>query len=318
MFYSITTTWKWRVMVMKSKEHINQILKYIEEHLDEELSCTILAKEAGYSEYYFIRNFKMYMGVTVMEYIGKRRLVKASEDILEGNKILDVALKYGWQSHSGFTKAFQREFGFSPSLLRTMSVSIKDLGGMAMNHVFLESTKIGTAKEELFEILKCKMQENGIIYDDSLLALAYENACNVYSGVKRYSGEEYVTHGLNISILLVELGADINTILAGMFCDIKEKGILPFENLENKLPKDILHIIKQVQIATNELDDNSDEVIQIKMAERLHNMRTIEFMDKRKIPEKVQETIEVFMPFARKLGNKKLVDELTDLCMKYR
>jgi len=123
---------------MKSREHIKHILKYIEEHLEEELSCSILAKEAGYSEYYFIRSFKSYVGITVMEYIGKRRLVKASEDILEGTKILDVALKYGWQSHSGFTKAFQREFGFSPSLLRTMNVSIKSLGGTTMNHVFLE------------------------------------------------------------------------------------------------------------------------------------------------------------------------------------
>ena len=107
-------------------------------------------------------------------------------------------------------------------------------------------------------------------------------------------------------------------LTSGMFCDIKSKGVLPFENLEKKLPKDIFNIISQVQATTNELDTKNDEVIQIKMAERLHNMRTIEFMDKRKIPEKVQETIEVFMPFARKLGNKKLVDELTDLCMKYR
>ena len=75
MFYSITTTWKWKVMVM------NQIIKYIELHLEDDLTIKQLADVAGYSEYYFIRVFKSYTNQTVMEYICRRRLIKSCDDI---------------------------------------------------------------------------------------------------------------------------------------------------------------------------------------------------------------------------------------------
>ncbi len=109
---------------MKLNENINLVLKYIEVHLEEALTTAQISRIAGYSEYHFIRTFKENMNVTVTEYIIKRRLIKASEDILSGDKIIDVALKYGWQSHSGFTKAFVKEFDFAPSLLKAMKISM--------------------------------------------------------------------------------------------------------------------------------------------------------------------------------------------------
>lgn len=103
---------------------MERILKYIETHICEPLTNKQLAKIAGYSEYHFIRLFKEYTNMTCMHYIWKRRLIKASEDIANGFRIIDVAFQYGWQSHSAFTKSFKREFGFSPSLLRTMRMEI--------------------------------------------------------------------------------------------------------------------------------------------------------------------------------------------------
>lgn len=104
------------------KGNLNAVLQYIDENLCETISLNELANIAGYSEYYFTRLFKANMNVTVMEYACRRRLIKALEDILAGKKIIDTAMKYGWQSHSGFTKTFNREFGFSPSLLRAMTI----------------------------------------------------------------------------------------------------------------------------------------------------------------------------------------------------
>ena len=149
-------------MVMK------QILTYIEEHLEDKITTKELADFAGYSEYHFIRLFKKYTNMTVTEYVIKRKLIKASEEIIERNKIIDVAFKYGWQSHSSFTKAFNREFGFKPSLLRAVTLEINNLDGAkeasewrnSMNHVFLESTNVGKSKEELFDILIEKLNEN--------------------------------------------------------------------------------------------------------------------------------------------------------------
>lgn len=304
-------------MVMNSIQKVYPILKYIDEHLEEALTTEMIARFAGYSEYHFMRVFKECMNTTIMEYVCKRRLIKASEEIFLGEKIIDVAMKYGWQSHSGFTKAFKKEFGFYPSLLRAMKVTVENLGGSDMSHVFLESTKVGTTKEELFAILQKKLEINGVNVEQNKLNNAYRCACNAYRNVERYSGEEYVTHLINVSIVLAELGATADVILAGLFCDVAKKGIVTLGELSADLPKEIYDVIVKVQDTGDELVLASDEVVLIKLAERLHNMRTIEYIDESKKHQKAKETIELFMPLAKRLGNKKLIDELNDLSMKY-
>ena len=288
---------------------MNHVLKYIEEHLEESLNIKRLAEIAGYSEYHFIRMFKRYTNETVMEYVCRRRLIRACEDILLGMRIIDVAIKYGWQSHSAFSKSFNREFGFPPSLLKTMKLEIDCIGGSYMNHIFLQTTKIGMSKEELLELLEETMDKNSIAFAPKKLSEVFKVACNAYKDKKRYSGEEYVTHRINVSILLAELGAEQDIILAGMFCDVSTKG--NDANLENELPYDIWNIVKRID------NQESNEVILIKLAERLHNMRTIDYIDENKKVAKAKETIEIYMPLARKINNQKLIDELNNLAYKY-
>lgn len=141
------------------------------------------------------------------------------------------------------------------------------------------------------------------------LSEVFKVACNAYKDKKRYSGEEYVTHPINVSILLAELGAEQDIILAGMFCDVSTKG--NDANLENELPYDIWNIVKRID------NQESNEVILIKLAERLHNMRTIDYIDENKKVAKAKETIEIYMPLARKINNQKLIDELNNLAYKY-
>lgn len=288
---------------------MNHVLKYIEEHLEESLNIKRLAEIAGYSEYHFIRMFKRYTNETVMEYVCRRRLIRACEDILLGMRIIDVAIKYGWQSHSAFSKSFNREFGFPPSLLKTMKLEIDCIGGSYMNHIFLQTTKIGMSKEELLELLEETMDKNSIAFAPKKLSEVFKVACNAYKDKKRYSGEEYVTHPINVSILLAELGAEQDIILAGMFCDVSTKG--NDANLENELPYDIWNIVKRID------NQESNEGILIKLAERLHNMRTIDYIDENKKVAKAKETIEIYMPLARKINNQKLIDELNNLAYKY-
>lgn len=302
---------------METNANINRVLIFIDKHLKDTITSDELARVAGYSEYHFIRVFKLCMNVKPMDYVRKRRLIKASEAIIDGMKIIDVAMEYGWQSHSGFTKAFIKEFGFQPSLLRAMIIGIECLGGRAMNHVYLESTAIGSEKEALFELLKKKIRENSIEIEDTLLTEMYECACSAYEGVKRYSGEEYVTHPLNVAIILTELGTEAPYILAGMLCDISGKGVLSLEKLKDRIPPEIYKITEQCQGVGSHLASAPDGIIIIKLAERLHNMRTIDFIDERKRSQKARETIELFMPFAIKSGNRKLIDELNDLGLKY-
>lgn len=278
----------------------DQILIYIDKNINQEMSLKEIANSAGYSEYYFARSFKEHFGFSIKEYVQKRKLIRASEEILQGNRIIDVAMKFGWESHSGFSRAFKKEFDFQPSLLKV-------LGKEYLYHFFLQSIEVGTKKEELLEILKEKTENN------AYLEIAYHHACEAYSGKVRYSGEEYVTHPLNVAILLAELEADENTVLAGLFCDLHRKGNMSIQRLSDVLPEECVNIIRLLQ--NQEIKDES--VLLIRMAERLHNMRTIEFLRKEARTEKAKETLQYFLPLAKNIASKKLMNELNEIALKY-
>ena len=294
---------------------MNRVLDYIEEHLEEKLTNAQLADIAGYSEYHFLQLFKVHTGETVMEYICRRRLFRAMDEIVAGGRIIDVAFKYGFESHSAFSRAFKREFGFSPSLLRTLRLELDCIGGNCMEQIFLNSTKLGTPKEELLAGLKEILKKNNIAVEEVVLGEVYGTACKVYEGKYRYSGEEFVTHTLNVAMLLADMGADADTVLAGLFSDCSERS--EDVDLSAALPGNVWNIVKKIGLWHTDREHCPEEVVLIKLAERLHNMRTIEFISEEKRAVKAKETIELYLPLARKTNNQKLLEELNDLGRKY-
>lgn len=94
---------------------IQKVLDLIEKQLDTEMTATELAETAGYSVFYFYRLFQKEVGMPVMQYITRRKLLAALTDISEGMSITEAALKYGFATHSGFFRAFVKEYGLSPS-----------------------------------------------------------------------------------------------------------------------------------------------------------------------------------------------------------
>lgn len=94
---------------------INLLTEYIEENLQSDLSMEVLSKSANYSIYYIQRVFRAVTHISIHDYIIERRLIRAGEEILNGSKVIDAALKYGYSSHNGFTKAFEKKFGLPPS-----------------------------------------------------------------------------------------------------------------------------------------------------------------------------------------------------------
>lgn len=305
-------------MILNPYTITNEVLiGVIERHLKEELTVKQIADYFGYSEYHFCRLFKNQMGTSVMDYVCKRRLVLAAEQILAGKRILEVAIEFGWQSHGGFAKAFKKEYGFSPSLLKIMIIELENLGGSEMEPIFLEKPKEHATKEELVFLLKETLTKNAIEYRNSIDDMIYY-ADYAYQGIVRYSGDAYITHTLHVAIILAQLEADINTITAGLFCDVTKKSAQDVPEILAKLPLCVQQIIKEV--SDNDLCEIgkiSDAALSVKMAERLHNMRTIEFMDEPKRRAKAKETIEIFMPIARRIGNPKVISELNDLSVKY-
>jgi len=90
-------------------------MDYIEDHLTDELSLEAIADYAGVSDYHFRKIFFYLSGLTLSEYIKSRKLSEANKDLLNGEKVTDVAFKYGYQSLDGFTRAFKKWSGYLPS-----------------------------------------------------------------------------------------------------------------------------------------------------------------------------------------------------------
>lgn len=96
---------------------IKNSIEFIEKHINEELTARVVANNAGYSLYHFCRLFKSCLGVSVMNYIRIRRLSLARSKLGKGMRVIDIALDYGFKTHSGFTKSFNKEYGLSPKKL---------------------------------------------------------------------------------------------------------------------------------------------------------------------------------------------------------
>ena len=190
-------------------------------------------------------------------------------------------------------------------------------GGNAMSsYVFYEKTEEHMSKEALLELLERKMTEYKL--DTTALKAVYDFCQKLYANQIRYSGDEYITHLLNVSLLLVQMGCESSVVYAGMFCDVLRKTDVSIDDIKKVLPKDVADIIMRLRDYDIEKDGLADEECAvIKMAERLHNMRTIEYMEESQKKRRSKETISIFMPIARKLKNEKVISELNDLSMKY-
>lgn len=111
---------------MNVLEDLNRALDYIEQHLDDEIDEQEIAKCAYCSVYHFKRMFSYLAGISLHEYIRRRRLTLAALELQSSHvKVIDIAVKYGYQSPDAFTRAFQNQHGITPTEMRITNLSLK-------------------------------------------------------------------------------------------------------------------------------------------------------------------------------------------------
>lgn len=126
---------------MNYNKVISLSIEFIEENINKDLSPEIIASKCGYSTFHFCRIFNTHQGISLMDYVKKRRLALAAIKLFEGNRIIDIALEFGFSTHNGFTKAFKKEYGFSPTqYIKRMDGYFSEqskykIGGYVMNTV---------------------------------------------------------------------------------------------------------------------------------------------------------------------------------------
>lgn len=99
---------------MNYRKDFETCFEYIEHNIKSDLTSSFLSDYIGYSLFHFCRIFHIYKGMSPSDYIRKRKLERSLLDIMDGKKLIDIAMDYGFETHSGYTKAFKKEYGFTP------------------------------------------------------------------------------------------------------------------------------------------------------------------------------------------------------------
>lgn len=172
-------------------------------------------------------------------------------------------------------------------------------------------------------------------YDDSIIVKAYEIAFRLHDGQFRKSGEPYIIHPVAVAKILANFGMDNETIVAGLLHDSVEDTEYSIEDLSRDFDEKIALLVEGVTKLGNIKYGSSEElqaenfrkmflamskdirVLIIKLADRLHNMRTLEYMPTNKRESKALETLEIYAPLAGRLGIFSIKFELEDLALKY-
>ena len=174
------------------------------------------------------------------------------------------------------------------------------------------------------------------IYTESealLIKKAYSFAKEAHSNQKRASGEEYFTHPLSVAEILVELSMDSNTIIAAFLHDVLEDTPVSARDIETEFGSEVLQLVEgvtkldKIEFKSHEQAENFKKifvsmakdirVIIIKLADRLHNMRSLNFLSHERQLRMARETLDIFAPLAGRLGISNIKCELEDLCLKY-
>lgn len=174
--------------------------------------------------------------------------------------------------------------------------------------------------------------------DVDMVEKAYHFAKEAHKEQKRESGEPYIIHPIAVAEILAELGMDTNTIVAGLLHDIIEDTDFSYDETVSLFNAEIANLVEGVTKLTKlgEMEYKTKEeqqadnvrkmllamakdirVIIIKLADRLHNMRTLKFMPAKKQRNKAKETLDIYAPLAHRLGMSKIKWELEDLCFRY-
>ena len=192
---------------------------------------------------------------------------------------------------------------------------------------------INKTSKELLEQLFDRIKKNNLDVDTEEISQAFTLANESHIGQKRKSGENYILHPVEVAEILVDLKMDTDTIVAGILHDVVEDTLITLPDIEYIFGADVRKLVDGVTKLRNlpRTDSKKIEnirkmvvamsedirVVIIKLADRLHNMRTLKYMTPAKQLEKSKETLEIFATIAHRIGMSKIKTELEDISFRY-
>ena len=200
----------------------------------------------------------------------------------------------------------------------------------------IKPTKDFVSTEQLHRELVDSVLKYHPSTDMTMIERAYQIAKDAHEGQVRRSGEPYIVHPLCVATILAELEMDKETIVSGLLHDVVEDTVMTMEEIEETFNAEVALLVDgvtklgQLTYDADRIEVQAENlrkmflamakdirVIIIKLADRLHNMRTLKYMKPEKQKEKARETMEIYAPIAQRLGIAKIKVELEDLSLKY-
>ncbi|MCI9307277.1 MAG: bifunctional (p)ppGpp synthetase/guanosine-3',5'-bis(diphosphate) 3'-pyrophosphohydrolase, partial [Lachnospiraceae bacterium] len=218
-----------------------------------------------------------------------------------------------------------------------MKIGVKDRGGaLARADENVKTMQDFTDPAELYQELIKSVRKYHPSTDISMIEKAYRIAFKAHEGQLRKSGEPYIIHPLCVAIILADLELDKETIVSGLLHDAVEDTVMTTEEIAEEFSQEVALLVDgvtklgQLSYSKDKIEIQAENlrkmflamakdirVILIKLADRLHNMRTLRYMKPEKQKEKARETMDIYAPIAQRLGISKVKNELDDLSLKY-
>ena len=228
-----------------------------------------------------------------------------------------------------------REGADMENQLQELNRNLEDPGNAKIDGA-VKTMEDFTSPEQLYQELIASVRKYHPSADISMIEKAYNIAYNAHKGQVRKSGEPYIIHPLCVAIILADLELDKETIVAGLLHDVVEDTVMTSEEIRQEFGAEVELLVDgvtklgQLSYSHDKVEVQAENlrkmflamakdirVILIKLADRLHNMRTLKYMTPEKQKEKARETIEIYAPLADRLGISKIKIELDDLALKY-
>ena len=241
------------------------------------------------------------------------------------------------KSKSALEKAEKAKARLEEAAVNSEPDQLKNLKmKISTDHRGIISTEDFEEPEEIYHRLIHRVRMYHPNTDISMIEKAYHFAQKAHGAQKRKSGEPYIIHPLSVALILSDLELDKETIVAGLLHDVVEDTPVTIEDVTREFSSEVALLVDGVT-KLGQLDYDKDKVevqaenlrkmflamakdirvILIKLADRLHNMRTLQYMRPEKQIEKSRETQEIYAPLAQRLGISKIKVELDDLSLKY-
>ncbi|WP_010250833.1 AraC family transcriptional regulator [Acetivibrio cellulolyticus] len=223
---------------MEWLDAMNSAVEYLEANINEKLDIEKVAKIALSSPFHFQRMYYMLTGVTIAEYVRRRRLTLAAQDIMAGDKIIDISYRYGYETPEAFTKAFRKMHGISPSAAREPGANLKAYPKLSF-HISIKGDKSMDYKiveKEAFTVVGKKTKITTANGENKKLIPEFWDNCN------RDGSMEWLSQNAG-KLRVMGVCTDLNTFCEGYF-----SYMLAIEKTKEPIPEG--YVIERIPAAT--------------------------------------------------------------------